>query len=489
MSARSFQFLSRWVAPPALGAASALGFAPFYLFPLPIVCLTAYFWLVARDDRHVLARSYLFGLGWFLAGVSWVYISLHDMGQLPAPVAVPATLGFAALLAVFPALAVWGATHLASGERVRWLIVAPIFLALADWTRGWLFTGFPWQALGYSQVPWSPLAGYAPILGVYGVSWLAALSAGLLLLRGRLGWLLLTGIWLAGLGLARVEWTQPSGAPVGVSLVQGNISQEQKFSPEKLTETLVMYRQFVVDSETPLVILPETALPVFIHDLPDWYLKELADPLRERGADLITGLAEQEGDERYFNSMVSMGHSPPQRFRKVHLVPFGEFVPFGFRWFVDLMHIPLGDFTRGEPAQPPMRVAGQRVAVNICYEDVFGEELIHALPAATLMANASNDAWFGDSLAPWQHLQIGQMRALETGRVWLRANNTGITAIVDAKGHVQARLAPFTRDVLVGQAQGRSGLTPFARWGNGAFLALALAGLIGAFLLARRRRD
>ena len=486
MSAVASTFAVRWLAPPVLGALSVFGFAPFHVFPLPILCLAG-FWLTLRgDEGYAGLRVGLFGLGWFLAGVSWVYISLHDMGQLPAPVALPATFAFAVVLALVPALALTLALRPRCDARVRWLLLAPAAWALAEWMRGWLFTGFPWQSLGYSQVPWSPLAGYAPVLGVYGVSWLAALSAGLMVLRGRGAWALLALIWLAGLGLARVAWTQPVGAPVSVTLVQGNISQEQKFSPDKLAETLAMYRRYVVDSETRLVILPETALPVFMHTLPDWFIEELAAPMRARGADLITGVAEEESESRYYNSMVSLGSSPGQHFRKVHLVPFGEFVPYGFHWFVDLMHIPLGDFTRGPPAQAPMRVAGQLVAVNICYEDVFGEELIHALPAATLMANASNDAWFGDSLAPWQHLQIGQMRALETGRVWLRANNTGITAVVSHDGRVQARLEPFVEDRLVATVQGRAGLTPFARWGNAAFLALALASLAFALGFARK---
>jgi apolipoprotein N-acyltransferase len=366
--------------------------------------------------------------------------------------------------------------------------LAPALWALAEWSRGWLLTGFPWQALGYTQAPGSPLAGYAPVLGVYGVSWLAALSAGLLALRWRAGWLVLALIWLAGYGLRHVEWSQPLGAPVSVSLVQGNISQEMKFIPGKLTETLEMYRQKVVDSDTRLVILPETALPVFIESLPNWFLMDLADAMHARGGDLLTGVAESESDTRYFNSMVSLGSSPMQHFRKVHLVPFGEFVPYGFHWLVEMMQIPLGDFTRGPLGQAPMNIVGQRVAVNICYEDVFGEELIHALPTATLMVNASNDAWFGTSLAPWQHMQIGQMRALETGRVWLRANNTGITAIIDERGRVVSHLQPFTQGVLVGKAQGRQGTTPYARWGNHALLGLCLTSLAWAWWLARRRR-
>ncbi|MBK6743802.1 MAG: apolipoprotein N-acyltransferase [Hydrogenophilales bacterium] len=482
-----FRITRDWGLPPILGVLSALGFAPVHVFPLPIICVALLFISVRHNLSWAFSRAYLFGLGWFLAGVSWVYISLHDMGQLPAPIAVVATLGFSMLLALFPALAIWLPVRANLGDRWRWLLLAPLLWALMEWLRGWLLTGFPWQAIGYSQVPWSPLAGYAPILGVYGVSWLAALSAGFLALRWRAGWLLLGLLWLGGYGLQRVEWTHPVGKPISVSMVQGNISQETKFLPEKLAETLAMYRQKVVDSETRLVILPETALPVFIEELPKWFLEELAEPMRARGGDLITGIAEQESGERYYNSMISLGSSPQQRFRKVHLVPFGEFVPFGFRWLVNMMQIPLGDFTRGQPGQPPMALSGQKLAVNICYEDVFGEELIHALPAATLMVNASNDAWFGNSFAPWQHLQIGQMRALETGRVWLKANNTGITAIVDEKGHVVERLEPFTRDVLVGQVQGRQGMTPYAHWGNFAFLGLSAAGLLLAWLRARRR--
>jgi apolipoprotein N-acyltransferase len=477
----------RWLAPPLLGVVTVLGFAPFKLFPVALLALAAMYHCVRRDPEHILARAYLFGLGWFLAGVSWIYVSMHDIGQLPLPLAILATLAFSALLALFPALAITLAARLGVSRTRAWPLAAAALWALAEWLRGWLFSGFPWQGLGYSQAPWSPLAGFAPILGVYGVSWLAALSAALIVIRGRGAWLALAAIWLLGAGLKNVSWTQPLGAPVSVSLAQGNIAQEMKFRPEKLTDTLSMYRKMVVDSETRLVILPETALPVFIDELPGWFIEELSAPMRARGGDLVTGVAESEPDERYYNSMVSLGASPRQSFRKVHLVPFGEFVPFGFRWFVDLMNIPLGDFTRGPARQAPMRVAGQRIAVNICYEDVFGEELIHALPEATLMANASNDAWFGDSLAPWQHLQIGQMRALETGRVWLKANNTGITAIIDERGQVLARLEPFTQAVLVGQAQGRQGLTPYARWGNLAFLGLALASLTLVWRLGQAR--
>jgi apolipoprotein N-acyltransferase len=299
-----------------------------------------------------------------------------------------------------------------------------------------------------------------------------------LALRSRAGWLAVAAIGLTGWGAQSLRWTEPVGAPVAVSLVQGNVAQAMKFESARLETTLLDYLSLVRRSEGRLTILPETALPMFWHEVPADYRSALANAARARGGDVLVGVPTWTADGRYFNSVVSTGQAPQQAFHKVHLVPFGEFVPPGFAWIVEQMRIPLGDFSRGKADQPPLAVAGQRVALNICYEDVFGEERIHALPAATLMANVSNDAWFGDSAAPWQHLQIAQMRALETGRVWLRANNTGITAALDVDGRVLGQLPPFVQGILEVKVQGRSGLTPFARWGNVPALLLALLVLI-----------
>jgi apolipoprotein N-acyltransferase len=475
-----------WGLPFLLGAASVFGFAPFYLFPLPILALAAFLYLTRlAAPAEAFRRGWAFGLGWFLAGVSWVYVSLHDFGMMPAPLAAVATLLFAAFLALFPATAVWLSLRPRLGPAARWLLVMPVFWTLLEWTRNWLFTGFPWQALGYAQAPSSPLAGYAPILGVFGVSWLAAITAGALLLGRRWAYGLAVAVWLLGAGLAQVAWTQPVGEPVTVSLLQGNVAQEMKFRPEKLVATLQDYRRLVLASDARLIVTPETALPLFLEYLPSGYLEELAAHVRRQNGGLLVGVPERQGGA-YYNSMLALDGGPPQLYRKQHLVPFGEFVPPGFGWIVDWLSIPLSDFSRGEAGQTPLALAGQRVAVNICYEDVFGEELIHALPEATLMANVSNDAWFGRSFAPWQHLQISQMRALETGRWWLRANNTGITAILDEKGRVRAQLEPFRTGTLAGEAQGHAGMTPYARWGNAACLALLLAALAAAWMLARR---
>jgi len=478
-----------FVLPLALGAVTAFGFAPFYLFPIPVLALAVFYrTLDGLDARAGFRHGFVFGMGWFLAGVSWVYVSMHDVGGMNLPLAVLATLLFAAVLAFFPALACGLAARWPMPTGLGALLGFPALWALTEWLRGWMFTGLPWQALGYSQAPYGPLSGYAPILGIYGVSWLAALSAvGIARLQAR-PLVVVAVIWAAGLVLQTVAWTRPVGVPVSVSLLQGNIPQDLKFRPERLTETLVSYGRMVMDSDSRLIVLPETAFPLFRKDIPPDYLQQLGDHAVSLGGDLLFGVPESDADGSYYNAVESLGSSAPQHYRKVHLVPFGEFVPYGFRWLVNAMNIPLGDFSRGRPDQPPINVAGQKVAMNICYEDVFGEELIYALPAATLMANVSNDAWFGDSFAPWQHLQIAQMRALETGRWWLKDNNTGITAVLDEKGQVVTRLAPFTAGTLNSEVQGMAGATPYVRWGNRAFLALSLLSLLLVVWLKRRTR-
>lgn len=480
-------FITTRLLPLVLGGISVFGFAPYYLFPLPVLALAGLFLLLREaPPREAFRHAWLFGLGWFGAGVSWVYVSMHDVGGLALPVAGALTLLFAACLAVFPAAAAWLAARHHAPAATHLLLLLPALWALAEWLRGWLLTGFPWQALGYSQAPGGPLAAWAPLLGVYGVSWLAALSAGALALRRPWPLVLAAALWVAGLGLTRVDWSRPDGAPVTVSLLQGNVAQEMKFRPEKLADTLALYRDMVLASRARLIVLPETAWPVFLDEIPAAYLDPLRAHARALGGHLLAGVPEREPDGRYYNSVAVLDGGPVQTYRKAHLVPFGEFVPWGFRWFVDAMAIPLSDFSRGAAGQPPLAAASQRIAANVCYEDAFGEELIHALPAASLMVNVSNDAWFGDSFAPWQHLQIAQMRALETGRWWLRANNTGITAVLDAKGRVVASLEPFTVGRLDSAAQGMAGATPYSRWGNAAFLLLAALSIALAAWRLRR---
>lgn len=476
------------------GALAVPAFAPLSLYPLAVAAIAVLALCIDRagHPRAAAVAGFAFGLGLFAFGVGWIYVALHRFGGMPLVLALPVTFVFAAYLALFPALAAWGAARVTL--RWRWLAF-PAAWALSEWLRGWLFTGFPWLALGYSQVG-GPFAGFAPVMGVYGVGFVTALAGAAvvgLVVRDRPMRALLLLVLLIGGGLVlpAIPWTRPLGAPLEVTLVQGNIAQELKFREDRLLRTLMTYEAAVDEARTPLTILPETALPLFLHELPAEYLERLRSHAAARGGDLIVGAFENHprGSDQVFNAVVSLGVSPSQSYRKHHLVPFGEFIPLKALLapvINDWLHIPLSDQTRGAARQPPLAVAGQRVAVNICYEDVFGEEIIRPLPEATLLANVTNDAWYGESWAAEQHMQISQMRALETGRWMLRATNTGKTAVIDHTGAVRASLPQFREAALVATVEGREGATPYVRAGNAPVVILGAAALLFCALRTRR---
>jgi apolipoprotein N-acyltransferase len=495
-----------------LGAVTVIGYAPYDMFPLPVVTLAGlfYLWSQAGTPRAAALTGFAFGLGLFLFGVSWVYISLHDYGAMPAPLAAIATFLYCAILALFPAAAAYAGARPGVPPATRCGLLAPAAWTLAEWLRGWLLYGFPWLAAGYSQVPASPLAGYAPVLGIYGVTLATAATAGLIVVlalratekaEGKTSYgkrvssfilhpssFILLAIWLTGWVLSQIAWTTPVGAPFNASLLQGNVAQDQKWREERVRPTLETYRLLTESAPGKLIILPETALPLFLEQVPQDYLSALAASARNQGGDVLIGVPERTPGGEYFNSVISLGSSPQQTYRKSHLVPFGEFIPLRpvLAWIVGVLAIPLQDFSRGAEVQRPLAVAGQRVAVNICYEDAFGEEIIRQLPEATVLVNVSNVAWFGRSIAPRQHLQIAQARALETGRAMLRATNTGVTAVIGPRGEVLAAAPEFEIATVTYPVQGYGGATPYVRWGNYAALALCLALIAAAGWSARR---
>ncbi|MGH8671971.1 MAG: apolipoprotein N-acyltransferase [Burkholderiales bacterium] len=496
-----------------MGAISVLGFAPFYLYFIPPIALAVLIGLWAKSLKPTAAfvRGFMFGLGTFGAGVSWVYVSLHDFGAMPVALAIIASALLCAFLALFPALVGLLQSRLAPRSPVISALSMPALWVLAEWLRGWIFTGFPWLAVGYAQAPHGPLAGFAPLLGVYGVSLATLLAATALYqiysrwgsrgnapisTRVKIAWpwlAVLIGLHAFGMLLKTTPWTQPAGDPISVALLQGSVPQEIKWREDRVLSALQVYRQLALASSGQLIVLPETALPLFYESVPQDYLATLQIHARAQNGDMLIGIPErvvQGSGYAYYNSVVSLGSAGIQIYRKSHLVPFGEYIPLKplFGWIIRVLHIPLSDFSRGGVDQQPMRVAGQRVAVNICYEDVFGEEIIRQLPVATLLVNVSNDAWFGNSIAPRQHLQIAQMRALETGRYMLRATNTGITAIIDQYGNVVRQAPEFVTTVLKGNAQGFSGATPYVRVGNAVVLGLALALLAAALVHTRINR-
>ncbi|SDI41176.1 apolipoprotein N-acyltransferase [Propionivibrio dicarboxylicus] len=474
----------------ALGLLSVAAFAPVGAFPLIVATLAGLFRLLDNAARETQAMpgakiGFAFGTGLFLGGVSWIYVSLSTFGGMPAPVAGLATLLFCLFLALYPALAGAVFTRFAPAPGWRRPLFFAALWALSEWLRGYLLTGFPWLAVGYTQTPPSPLAGFAPILGVFGISAAAAwLGASLALayatwrargttaaLRGPL--LAIVLVLASGALLREIRWTEARGEPLSVTLIQGNIPQELKWRPEWFNESLRTYFRLAEENPAQLTVLPETAIPALYDQLPPGFIDALRGLALRQNGELILGVATGNA-QAYANSAIAVGAAGLQRYDKSHLVPFGEFVPPGFRWLMDLAQIPMSDFTPGAARQAPIRIGALNAALDICYEDAFGEEIIRALPDADLLINLSNVAWFGDSLAPAQHLQIARMRALETGRMMLRATNTGMTAIIAADGRVVAKLPPFTRAALRGEVRAYIGTTPFVRGGNGPIVMLCL---------------
>ncbi|MGI4855854.1 MAG: apolipoprotein N-acyltransferase [Janthinobacterium lividum] len=565
-----------------LGAVHTLAFAPtphggWLQFPV----FAALFWLVAHARTRLTAAALglAFGFGNFVTGAYWLYISMHDYGGMPPPLAGGAVALFSLYLACYPALAcgAWhavqtrwrlpsrstsasaatfaptaasasaatslsasasaaaapsasasaptsafafafahadtGVSRDASPGIVAALLSAATFgaaWALGEWLRETVFTGFPWLSSGYAQVD-GPLAGLAPFVGVMGVGFATA-SAGALLAqcvlalrhgRGRqraraalaagIGLVAVLGIGLLG---STARFAAPRQAPITVRLLQGNVAQDMKFEQSELDRSIARYERLIVEKPADLIVTPETALPILIGNTPAEFAQTVRAFADRTGSAILLGAAgtiEQPraagsaGDVAasqaaigYTNSIFGLrpGTGVLYRYDKHHLVPFGEFVPWGFRWFVDLMHIPLGDFARGPLVQPSFEVKGERVALDICYEDIFGDEIARRLRQSadppSILVNSTNLGWFGNTIALDQHLQMARMRALETQRPVVRATNTGATAAIDAYGRVTARLPSFTIGALDATVQGTVGFTPYVRFGDLPVLAAAL---------------
>ncbi|HZQ62904.1 MAG TPA: apolipoprotein N-acyltransferase, partial [Casimicrobiaceae bacterium] len=451
------------------------------------------------------------GLGMFGAGTSWLYVALNTFGGMAAPLAAVGVAAFCLWLSLFPALAGYVAARwTAPGTGLR-LVAAAAMWPLLEWARSWPIADFPWLSLGYASVVPSgatPLAGYAPLGGVWLASLAIALAAAALAriaqtlvreaARAAMAPLaVLAALFAGGQLLSQVTWTHDVGAPIAVSLVQGNVSQDTKFERSMRESTFALYTGLVHASRGRVVVLPESALPAFADEIPASVLRDLASLAASRDGMVLTGLFTVEPPEpgqralRYYNSVVSLGAFEPQLYRKRHLVPFGESIPLEpiVGWFIrDVLSIPLANQSRGDALQPAFAIAGQRIAVDICYEDVFGADIRAQVPTATILVNVTNDAWYGHSLAAEQHNQIAAMRALESGRPLLRATNTGITSAIAADGRVIARLPWFTREILEVTVDGRTGETPYVRLGDAVAIVCALVLAAGAIALSARRR-
>lgn len=478
------------------GAILVLGFAPFSLFPIAVLAFAVLVEALHRGTpRQGFWRGYAFGVGLLGFGVFWIRISLNEFGNMDAWLANLLMVLFVAAVALYYGLVGWLTRRLA-GEApwVNALLLIPGLYVLAEWLRGWLFTGFPWLNLGYTQIE-GPLAGWAPIAGVYGVSLLAAVSGGLLwvLVRGRgrgrvWGAVGLAALWLGGAALRQMEWTEAMGTPLRATIIQANIPQAIKWDPESRLGILEAHVEMTLAHlDSDLILWPETAIPDFLHEVRGALIDPLAERARRERTQLVLGIPVlDEATGRYFNGLLSIG-ATEDLYTKRHLVPFGEFMPFR-SWLGPLaraFEVPMSDFSTGARARPLLRVGEHLAGASICYEDAFPTEVAQALPAAEFLINVSNDAWFGDSLAPHQHLEIARMRAIETERPLVRATNTGVSAIIDHRGRTLVEVPSFVRGAVTETVTPRTGATPYVRVGNALAIGLALGLVLGAWALGR----
>jgi apolipoprotein N-acyltransferase len=503
------QAASRLVAAFTAGAALNLAFAPVSWWPVGLIAPAVLFVLIrGLPPRRAAWTGAAFGVGLFVAGTYWLYTCLHVFGLVPLWLTVLLQAALVAIMAAYTAVLCFVANRfwLKPGMTRDWLVLPGLWVLL-EWLRGWALSGFPWLSLGYAFID-SPLAGWAPVLGVYGVTWAAALAAtglGALIMPAVLaarqptasrptvtrpnvaravGLAVIAAVFAAPALVGRYPWTRPDGAKIPIAAVQGAVSQDEKWQINNRDATMARYAKLTDQAwGARLIVWPESALPALANNIPD-YLQNLRTAARAHDADFAIGLVNYEpATNRYFNGLLVMNEEGDGWYYKRHLVPFGEYFPVpGFvRSWMRLMSLPYDDISAGSEHQSALHAAGQSLGLTICYEDAFGSSQLDVLRDATLLINVTNNAWYGDSTAPHQHLQISRMRALEAGRFLIRAANDGITAVIDPRGEVAAKLPQFQEAVLRADVQPMTGLTPYARFGNYPVVAAALGLLALAF--------
>ena len=482
-----------------LGCLTTLAFAPFgWSLLLPLVLLPFLYVCLTNSPRDSGKHGFWFGVGLFLTGTYWIYISVAIFGQAPVWLAIFLMLGLVLFMSAYLWLTGWAISRLTRGEPWLLLAVAPAAWVIIEWARGWLLTGFPWMALGYSQID-SPLAGWAPVLGVYGVSAMLVLSTAAILValvtRGRQQIIAAGLVLLPLIGggvLKTIDWTQPTGEVLTATIVQGGVSQDRKWLREEFEPTLEFYRgttRGLADSD--LVVWPEVAIPA-LDDSVESYIRGLESDANMLQQTIVFGILERVTERtlkpRVHNAVMGVNGSERRSYRKRHLVPFGEYfpVPASVREWMRMMNLPHNDLSPGDDVQPLIEThTGIKLAIAICYEDAYGTEQLYALPEAGLLINVSNDAWFGDSIAPHQHLQIARMRSLEVGRYTVRSTNTGISAFIDPNGKLLEVGPQFQPVTMTREIETHRGATPYVGVGNWAILIICF-GIVGGLWLRGR---
>ena len=488
------------------GASLTLSFAPFEWWPVAMIAPAVLMWLWdGATPRRAAVLGFWFNFGTFAVGTYWLYISLRLIGHAPIPLALLLMLGLAAIMGAYHALLGWGvAKFLPQRGPVRWMLGIPGAWLLIEWWRGWFLTGFGWLALGYAHTDnW--LGALAPVVGQYGLGLLTLVMAGALITlllgarRERIaaGAVLLV-IWGVAFSLRGVEWTQPFGRPVEVAVVQGAVPQDEKWIAGNLDSIVALYQRKNREAHgADIIFWPESAIPDLANNHIHFY-RDVYQEASASGSAMIMGTLRSEpnprtGEEEYFNSVLAMDRATPgiEWHDKHHLVPFVEFfpVPQFVRNWLKLMSLPYSDFNRGAAQQEPLSAAGQKIAAGVCYEDAYGATLLPVMDRATMLANVTNDSWFGHSTARYQHLQISRLRAMETGRPMVRAANDGVSAVIGSRGELVATAPEYEATVMRARVQPRVGFTPYARIGNWPAVCLALVfGLAGAYFGRRRKQ-
>lgn len=470
-----FNFRQREIIALIAGAILPLAFAPFSLYPVAFIsfALLLFCWLETSPKRSFLLGA-LFGISYFGIGVSWIFVSLHIYGGASIFFAGLATVLFVLLFTLYPAIQGYVLNRFFSKNNLaKYLLVFPASWVLLEWIRSWLFSGFPWLLVGYSQTN-SLLRGWAPLFGVYGISLITLIISaclfGIFYFRKLATRILLIGIififFCGGLVLTKIHWTKPIGKPIKISLVQGNIPQELKWRPEEIQAILKTYIDLTAAHwDSDIIVWPECAIIIPNINAKD-FLQQLNQIAKSKNAALISGIPIYQNFQ-YYNGAVALGKGSGV-YLKHHLVPFGEYIPLRsfFEIFRSFVQIPMSDFGSGSAKQPNLIAQNVPIAPYICYEIIFPIQVANDLPQAQLLLLITDDSWFGDSFAPAQHLQMGQMRALETGRYLLFSSNSGITAFINAQGHIQSKAPSFEKYVLTDNAQPMQGSTPFVWWKN-----------------------
>ncbi|UUM31217.1 apolipoprotein N-acyltransferase [Vibrio japonicus] len=501
-----FHRLKRPLAAVFVGAITTLAFAPYQIWPLAFVSPALLLILLHRQSsKHALGIGYAWGLGQFATGVSWVYVSIDHFGGMPKIASLFLMALLIAYLAIYPALFSWSLNRFfPNSNRTRFLLTAPALWLIFDWLRGWVMTGFPWLWLGYSQID-SPLANFAPIGGVELLTLLMVLSAGSIayaFIKKQWMHLLIPIVILsAGYGLKAANWVTPNpSSTTKLALIQGNIAQELKWVPSQRWPTIMKYTDLTRENwDADIIIWPEAAIPAFEFEVSS-YLSNLDSAAKLNNSAVITGVVNQGANKQFYNSILTVGNTAygdysydmNQRYHKHHLLPFGEFVPFEkiLRPLAPFFNLPMSSFSNGEFIQPNIDANGKQMAPALCYEIIFNEQVRQNITEETdFILTLSNDAWFGRSIGPLQHMEIARMRALELGKPVIRSTNNGVTAVTDYKGNIVEQIPQFKTGVLRTEVVSTSGQTPYRQIGSWPLYLWVVLSLFVGVVMARRRGD